>query len=292
MLGLKRGTVKLYPHEKAWESEADRTINVLKNILSDCADGFAHVGSTSIRSIYAKPIIDIAVAAESFDKVLEHEEQLKRAGFYYRPGASIRDQLLFAAGSYYDGTGGEQTHFIHVVHTGSMDWSNYINFRDYLNKNESKAKEYESLKLSLADKRPDDPGRKNYLAGKQAFISETLRLALIDSFMGKTTDIIIDRPMGYIKEKNGFKTVYPVNYGYVPGVFSADGEELDVYLLGVNEPVERYNARVVGYVKRLDDDEDKLIAVPDGFSLTEKEAEEQLSFQEQFFNHKIKICFH
>ena len=37
MLGLKRGTVALYPHEKAWETEAARTIQTLWAILGDAA---------------------------------------------------------------------------------------------------------------------------------------------------------------------------------------------------------------------------------------------------------------
>ena len=32
MIGLKRGTVNLYPHEKEWETEAQRTILQLKEI--------------------------------------------------------------------------------------------------------------------------------------------------------------------------------------------------------------------------------------------------------------------
>lgn len=292
MIGLKRDTVRLVPHEKAWEDEAKRTISQLHRILGADAGKIEHVGSTAILSICAKPIIDIAVEANSFEKILTHEEELRNVGFYYRPGVSIRNQLLFAAGSYYDGTGDEQTHFIHVVHTDSMDWINYINFRNFLNKDNSKAKEYEALKLRLAAKSPDDPGRKKYLAGKQKYISETLRLALVDSFLGKKVDVIIDRPIGYVKEKDGFKTVYPVNYGYIPGVFAQDGEELDVYLLGVSEPVDSYKARIIGYVRRFDDNEDKLIAAPDGVYVTEAEAENALDFQERFFRHKIEICFH
>ena len=68
-----------------------------------------------------------------FDDILAFEKELKDAGFYYRPDAGIGNQLLFVCGNYYDGSGDLQTHFIHVVLTDSMDWINYINFRDYLN---------------------------------------------------------------------------------------------------------------------------------------------------------------
>ena len=107
MIGLKRGTVKLCEHEKEWELEAENTINRLKQILGDVIKDIQHVGSTSILSIKAKPIIDIALAVDDFDDILGFEKELKDAGFYYRPNAqaSLRNQLLFACGSFYQGTG-------------------------------------------------------------------------------------------------------------------------------------------------------------------------------------------
>ena len=43
MLGLKRGTVALYPHETVWEAEAAKTIERLKGILGDAAVDIQHV---------------------------------------------------------------------------------------------------------------------------------------------------------------------------------------------------------------------------------------------------------
>ncbi|NMB30258.1 MAG: GrpB family protein, partial [Clostridiales bacterium] len=180
MIGLKRGTVKLLNHEKEWEIEAQRTIFRLYKILGTVARDIQHVGSTAILAIKAKPIIDIVVAVDDFKDVLALESELGNDGFYYRPNVNIKDQLLFACGSYYDGTGDLQTHFIHVVFTNSMEWANYINFRDYLNKMPMVAKEYEDLKTSLAAATPVDKGRERYLRGKHDFIVYTLRKALVN----------------------------------------------------------------------------------------------------------------
>lgn len=127
----------------------------------------------------AKPIIDIAVAAENFQDILAHQEALKAEGFFYRPNAqtSICDQLLLACGSYYQGTGEMQTHFIHVVLQDSQAWEDYIRFRDYLNGHPEAARAYEALKLSLAREAPVDPGREKYLEGKRAFIQDILERA-------------------------------------------------------------------------------------------------------------------
>lgn len=288
MLGLRRGTVRLCPHETEWEEEAARTAALLREILGDAAADVQHVGSTAVKSIMAKPIVDIAVAAEDFSRVLAKRDTLEQAGFYYRPG-SLEGQLLFAKGSYYEGTGNLQTHFIHVVKKDGEEWRNYIQFRDYLNAVPQAAKEYEALKVSLARACPEDAGREKYLAGKHAFIVRSLRTAAAWAFMGQTVHIIVDRPVGYVHRADGFETVYPINYGYLPGVPGGDGEELDVYLLGVNEPVTEADAVVIGVVRRKNDAEDKLIAAPVGVTITKAQMEEAVRFQEQWFDAEL-LC--
>lgn len=289
MIGLKRGTVKLCEHEKEWEIEAQNTISRLSKILGNVAKDIQHVGSTSILSIKAKPIIDIAVAVDDFNDILAFEKELKDDGFYYRPQVELGEQLLFASGSFYEGTGDLQTHFIHVVRTNSMDWINYINFRDYLNSNPSVAKEYEELKVSLALQAPIDSGREKYLKGKHDFIVYTLRKALVKSYLGKTVSIKIDRPIGYVHQKKNYTLTYPINYGYIPGVLGGDGEELDVYLLGVDIPVSEFTGIIIGIVHRHNDVEDKLVMAPEGTSFTVEEIADAVGFQEQYYQSEIEL---
>ncbi len=164
MIGLERGKVALYAHHPEWEREAVRTIRALKEILGDVAAEAAHVGSTAVKSIRAKPIIDIAIAVPDFTDIVRYNRELELQGFYYRyamdditgilrgevdfSANSIR-QLLYACGGYYQGADKLQTHFIHVVRTESAEWWNYIKFRDFLNMDPLAAKEYENLKTML-----------------------------------------------------------------------------------------------------------------------------------------------
>ncbi len=288
MIGLKRGTVRLYQHEKEWEIEAKNTISRLRKILGNVIKDIQHVGSTSILSIKAKPIIDIAVAVDDFNDILVYEKELKNDGFYYRPNVSIENQLLFACGNFYEGSGDLQTHFVHIVLTNSMEWINYINFRDYLNNTPSVAKEYEDLKVSLALQAPIDSGREKYLKGKHDFIIHTLRKALVKSYLGKIVDIKIDRPIGSIHPKHP-NISYHINYGYIPNVLGGDGEELDVYLLGVDAPIEEYTARIIGIVHRHNDVEDKLVAAPEGKNFSLNEILNAVHFQEQYYEIEVEI---
>lgn len=115
------------------------------------------------------------------------------------------------------------------------------------------------------------------------------RKALVKSYLGKTVTIKIDRPIGYIHRKETYSLSYPINYGYIPGVIGGDGEELDVYLIGVNEPVNEYTARVIAIVHRHNDVEDKLVAVPEGMTFTKDEIKNHIHFQEQYYDTEIEV---
>ncbi len=104
-------------------------------------------------------------------------------------------------------------------------------------------------------------------------------------YLGKIVRIVIDRPLGSKHPK--YDMIYPINYGYVPGTISADGEELDAYLLGVNEKVLEYTGKCIAIIHRIDDNDDKLVIVPENSSYTDDEINEIIKFQEKYFKHKI-----
>lgn len=106
-------------------------------------------------------------------------------------------------------------------------------------------------------------------------------------YLGQVVDIEIDRPVGYVHRKGDKTLVYPINYGYIPDVLGGDGEELDVFLLGVNEPVKTYRGRIVGIVLRADDVEDKLIMAPEGMTPTVAEMTEAIYFQERYYDSRV-----
>lgn len=104
--------------------------------------------------------------------------------------------------------------------------------------------------------------------------------------IGKIVTVIVDRPLGSYHPKHK-ELYYPINYGYVEGIIAPDGEEQDAYLLGVDEAVECYIGRVIAIIRRKDDIEEKWVVAPEGYSFTKEEIEEQVRFQEQFFDTEI-----
>lgn len=123
------------------------------------------------------------------------------------------------------------------------------------------------------------------------FLSEQAREALIESYLGKTVEIVIDRPMGFVHFTKGVTLHYTVNYGFIPGIMGGDGEEQDVYVLGVRQPLERFRGRIIGAIRRADDNEDKLVAAPEGMMFTAEEIRDATLFVEKYFDSTIQTIW-
>lgn len=106
--------------------------------------------------------------------------------------------------------------------------------------------------------------------------------------IGQTVKVTIDRPLGSF-HPNHPDIYYPVNYGYVEGIIAPDGEEQDVYILGVNEPLKEFIGRVIAVIHRFDDVEEKWVAAPENVTFTKEEIMEQVRFQERFFKSEVRM---
>jgi inorganic pyrophosphatase len=114
-------------------------------------------------------------------------------------------------------------------------------------------------------------------------MSRSLNLAR--EYLGKTVEVVVDRPLGSKHPEHGL--VYDANYGYIPGTKAPDGEELDAYYLGVSTPVKKAKGRCVAIVHRLDSDDDKLVVVPEGVVISDAQIVRNVKFQEQWFDFEI-----
>lgn len=106
--------------------------------------------------------------------------------------------------------------------------------------------------------------------------------------IGKIVRVKVDRPLGSVHPDYP-DLIYPVNYGYVEGIIAPDGEEQDVYILGLDEAVDEYEGEVIAVIKREDDIEEKWVVVPRGIRFTSKEIEEAVKFQEKYFKFHIEM---
>jgi len=104
-------------------------------------------------------------------------------------------------------------------------------------------------------------------------------------FIGQKVNITIDRPLGSKHPK--FGDVYPVNYGYVKGIKAPDGEDVDAYVLGVDKPLKKFSGKCIAVIHRTNDNDDKLVVVPEGISFSDEKIKSLIDFQEKYFKSEI-----
>ena len=111
---------------------------------------------------------------------------------------------------------------------------------------------------------------------------------MLRDFINKQITAKIDRPKNSCHPKYK-EIIYPINYGYIENTVSGDGEEIDVYVLGEDNPQEYIDCKVVAVIKRKNDNEDKLIAIASNCkkTYTKEEMAKEVYFQEKFFDSEI-----
>ena len=111
----------------------------------------------------------------------------------------------------------------------------------------------------------------------------------MDAF-GKRVTVVVDRPLGS-HHPDYPELVYPINYGYIPGIVAGDGEEQDAYILGVDKPVSIFEGCIIAVIHRKNDVEDKLVVAPCGIKFSCEEILKQTAFQERYFDIDVEMLY-
>jgi GrpB-like predicted nucleotidyltransferase (UPF0157 family) len=160
-LGLKQGTVLLRNYNPLWVKLFDVEAAHIRNALGALAHDVQHVGSTAVPGLKSKPILDIAVGVSSLDDLTQFEAALLKLDYEYAQWAGLDHNLVF-------GKGKARTHLVHIVEYDGPKWRDYIAFRTILLADPRVAREYEQVKIDLAESHAND--RAAYTAAKSEFI--------------------------------------------------------------------------------------------------------------------------
>lgn len=167
--------VEIVSYNEDWPHQAQIEIDKVRAILpGNCVIDIQHVGSTAIPGLSAKPIIDIQVAARSLDEMkVIAVPALQKIGYEYWADNPDTECMFFVKGM--PPFGEKRTHHVHIVELTSKHWEGKILFRDYLISHPEVAKEYEQLKIKLAQQHTFD--REQYTNAKGEFVKKVLELA-------------------------------------------------------------------------------------------------------------------
>ena len=170
-LGLKSNEVRLVDYTPEWKEEFLSVKKEIKETTKLDENRIEHIGSTAIKGMSAKPIIDILVGVDDLSKVTKDLfKDFYRAGFL-RLNVERSGEIVLA--KFTDDAYEEKTHFIHLVEYQKELWNNLIFFRDYLNSNEIARKQYIEIKIEYL--RKSSTGINEYTDFKEQFVKSIFK---------------------------------------------------------------------------------------------------------------------
>ena len=134
----------LREHQDEWkEWYEEERLRLLSFLPEHQIVRLTHIGSTSVETIWAKPIVDILLEIPKETDMVVMRDLLLQNGYLLM--SESKGRMSFNKG--YTPSGfAERVFHLHLRYEGDHD---ELYFRDYLQENPAVAKDYEQLKLSL-----------------------------------------------------------------------------------------------------------------------------------------------
>lgn len=152
-----------------WEKEFDKIVKFLGKEIQEQSLAIEHVGSTSVKGLSAKPIIDLDIVIEK-DKFFIIKEILEAKGYEYEGNLGIEGREAFSCLSISD----LMLHHLYVCHKDSEELYKHITFRNYLRKHPYYISEYSRVKEKAALLYPEDIDK--YMEFKSKIIEKIYKI--------------------------------------------------------------------------------------------------------------------
>jgi GrpB-like predicted nucleotidyltransferase (UPF0157 family) len=163
--GRERRAIVIAEPDPAWPARFEAERARIAGALGSRALKIAHVGSTSVPGLAAKPIVDVLVAVAGADDDAAFVPALERAGYVLRVREPGHRMLRTP----------ELDVHVHVWGEGDEEIRRTLAFRDRLRASAADREAYEALKRELATREWDDMN--HYARAKGALIEEILSRA-------------------------------------------------------------------------------------------------------------------
>ncbi|PFW57441.1 hypothetical protein COE58_07545 [Bacillus cereus] len=167
--------ITIEEYSTKWESEFNKLQTLINDVMKDSILFIEHIGSTSIKGLPAKPILDIDIVIEDYEIFPEVVKKLETIGYYHQVEWSFKGREAFGRKDAFVPWNEEDTVWIeqhlYVCDKNSEELRRHVAFRDYLREHDDVAVEYGHLKEELAR---ESKNGASYSEGKTAFITNIL----------------------------------------------------------------------------------------------------------------------
>jgi GrpB-like predicted nucleotidyltransferase (UPF0157 family) len=161
--------VTLAVYDPDWPRQFEQERDLIVGALGESTAAVDHIGSTAVRGLTAKPIVDILIGIDRPAQDGAVRAALLALRYEDLGEAGVPDRLYFRKrdpGRNYNA---------HVVQFGGDHWQNNLLLRDYLRTHPNEASHYQSVKTMAAHIAGDS--LIEYSRLKETFVSELLQRA-------------------------------------------------------------------------------------------------------------------
>src|SRR5262249_47178429 len=137
-------TLEIVPYDPAWPGTFSAERERIAAVLGNLALRIDHHGSTSVRGLAAKPVIDIQVSVRHIQPLAPYAARLAEPRSVHVPHPDDAFCPFFHRPAAWP-----HTHHVHVVRSGGAEERRTLAFRDYLRAHPEVARAYEELKRGL-----------------------------------------------------------------------------------------------------------------------------------------------
>jgi GrpB-like predicted nucleotidyltransferase (UPF0157 family) len=167
--------IEIEDYNPQWETIFHEVKTIIHNELGDTIVSIEHVGSTSVKGLGAKPILDIDIVIENYSIFPHVVQGLEKLGYFHQGNLGVEDREAFDRKDTSVPWDGKNTlwmkQHLYVCPKDSKELARHLAFRDYLRTHPEAAKQYEQIKRALAEVMKD---RTAYSEGKSVFVTEVL----------------------------------------------------------------------------------------------------------------------
>lgn len=233
--------------DKNWEMFFTKESELLKSVLGDCFIESHHIGSTSIKNIFSKPKIDIALVVNN----LENSKILEKVGYVYKGCFNIPFRYFFSKRS------DDLNINLHVILPRDPELEGFIIFRDFMNKHEKLRDEYSNLKLKLEHLIKTKQNKyffNDYTLSKNDFITRVLKLAGFKGFCMRLVSHYLEKAYEsrvYEKFKDDEIRVVFYKGADIIGYANVDENTKNINFFQVDENEKYFQNRLTNYLESL-----------------------------------------
>ncbi len=164
ILGKTSKRVVVQAYDPVWVKDFEDIRKEISEVIGDLVLSIEHVGSTSVKGLSAKPIIDIDVVIEDGTRLNPVISALDKIGYHHRGNLGIPGREAFG----YEGKDHLRKHHLYVCEKNAEELCRHIAFRDYLRTHPEAVAEYSRIKTEGAALYPFDIDK--YIEYKGPFI--------------------------------------------------------------------------------------------------------------------------